>query len=232
MLKTVELLGVRMNDNYVREIMGQVIQLEDRPGMSTLEIMTADLLLACQEHASWMEWYHQRDLVLPGDIALLEAEGRNVPGPEKGTPGESVSAGVHGLRAAAGKTGLSSGGQRREANRAAAFLKARFPKLKLVGVSALGEDGKDADGVVNEINGEEPDFVLSLLGMPLAMDFLEKEQERINAGFWCGLGREYLSERRWGLRARLKGHLDKNKLARSISRYDEGEHAYRAKERD
>ena len=106
------------------------------------------------------------------------------------------------------------------------------PRLKLVGVSALGEDGKDADGVVNEINGEEPDFVLSLLGMPLAMDFLEKEQERINAGFWCGLGREYLSERRWGLRARLKGHLDKNKLARSRSRYDEGEHAYRAKERD
>ena len=83
MLKTVELLGVRMNDNYVREIMGQVIQLEDRPGMSTLEIMTADLLLACQEHASWMEWYHQRDLVLPGDIALLEAEGRNVPGRRK-----------------------------------------------------------------------------------------------------------------------------------------------------
>ena len=101
-----------MNDNYVREIMGQVIQLEDRPGMSTLEIMTADLLLACQEHASWMEWYHQRDLVLPGDIALLEAEGRNVPGRRKELQERAFLRGVHGLRAAAGKTGLSSGGQR------------------------------------------------------------------------------------------------------------------------
>ena len=232
MLKTVELLGVRMNDNYVREIMGQVIQLEDRPGMSTLEIMTADLLLACQEHASWMEWYHQRDLVLPGDIALLEAEGRNVPGRRKELQERAFLRECMGYAQQRGKRVYLLAASAREANRAAAFLKVRFPKLKLVGVSALGEDGKDADGVVNEINWEEPDFVLSLLGMPLAMDFLEKEQERINAGFWCGLGREYLSERRLGLRARLKGHLDKNKLARSISRYDEGEHAYRAKERD
>ena len=218
MLKTVELLGVRMNDNYVREIMGQVIQLEDRPGMSTLEIMTADLLLACQEHASWMEWYHQRDLVLPGDIALLEAEGRNVPGRRKELQERAFLRECMGYAQQRGKRVYLLAASAREANRAAAFLKARFPKLKLVGVSALGEDGKDADGVVNEINGEEPDFVLSLLGMPLAMGVLEKEHERINAGFWCGFGREYLSERRWVLRARLKGHLDKNKLARRISR--------------
>ena len=77
-----------------------------------------------------------------------------------------------------------------------------------------------------------PDRAGPMAKVNSVMKTLEKEQERINAGFWCGLGREYLSERRWGLRARLKGHLDKNKLARSISRYDEGEHAYRAKERD
>ena len=117
-----------------------------------------------------------------------------------------------------------------DVNRARTFLKARFPKLRLAGAAVLGEGGKDADGVVNEINGEEPDFVLSLLGMPLAMDFLGKEQERINAGFWCGLGREYLWERHRGLRALLKGRLDKNRLARSISRYDEGEHVYHSKE--
>ena len=148
MLKTVELLGVRMNDNYVREIMGQVIQLEDRPGMSTLEIMTADLLLACQEHASWMEWYHQRDLVLPGDIALLEAEGRNVPGRRKELQERAFLRECMGYAQQRGKRVYLLAASAREANRAAAFLKARFPKLKLVGVSALGEDGKDADGVV------------------------------------------------------------------------------------
>lgn len=232
MLKTVELLGVRMSDNYVREIMGQVIQLERKPGMGTLEVMTAELLLACQEHASWMEWYHRRDLLLPGDIALLEAAGRNVPGRRKELQERAFLRECMGYAQQQGKRVYLLAENAREASLAAAFLKARFPRLKLAGSSVLGEDGKDADGVVNAINGEEPEFVLSLLSMPRAMDFLRKEQERINAGFWCGLGRGYLSERRRGLRAMLKGHLDKNKLARSISRQDEGERAYRAKERN
>ena len=219
-----------MNDNYVREIMGQVIQLEGKPGMSTLEIMTADLLLACQENTVWMDWYHRRDLILPGDIALLEAEGRNVPGRRKELQEKLFLRECMGYAQRQDKRVFLLAENARDANRARTFLKARFPKLRLAGAASLGEDGKDADGVVNEINGEEPDFVLSLLGMPLAMDFLGKEQERINAGFWCGLGREYLWERHRGLRALLKGRLDKNRLARSISRYDEGEHVYHSKE--
>ena len=105
MLKTVELLGVRMNDNYVREIMGQVIQLEDRPGMSTLEIMTADLLLACQEHASWMGMVSSERSGSSGGYRPAGGRGAECARPEKGTPGESGFCGSAWVTRSSGENG-------------------------------------------------------------------------------------------------------------------------------
>lgn len=109
------------------------------------------------------------------------------------------------------------------------FLGKNFPKIRLAGVAALREEALDADGVANEINGVHPDVILSFLPMPLSMDFLKKEDGQLNAGMWLGM---HKNRQRRLLSGSLKKRMDKNKLARSISRYREVEYAYSRKKKN
>ena len=224
MIKTVELLGIRISDNYVREVMGQVMQMEQHPGLHILEEISAEDLLRSEEQPEWKDWYNKIDLVLMGDTVLLDVIGRISPGRRKEIQDHIFLMEYMKYAQRTGKRVYLLAESYDEAARAEGWLKRRFARLKLAGISVLEEGTADQDGVVNEINGELPDTILSMVGMPRAMEFLQKEWERIDAGLWCGLGKDYLRERKNLLRAALKKHLDKNKLARSIGHDQEAEH--------
>ena len=65
------------------------------------------------------------------------------------------------------------------------------PKFSVTDSYALEECAGDADDIVNEINSEMPDIVISALPSPVEEGFVLAHKDKIGAHIWYGLGTDY-----------------------------------------
>lgn len=71
------------------------------------------------------------------------------------------------------------------------FLKKYYEELNIVGVIALEQNNGDTANVINAINAEAPDVILSVLPSPLQENFLEEQNDKLCAKVWFGFGTSY-----------------------------------------
>jgi len=91
-------------------------------------------------------------------------------------------------------------------------LDEQYGRISILGSAALMEMSGDWDAVVNELNAQAPDVILSLIGSPVQEEFLTKNRKRIEARVWYGIGGlPFLTERKKRLgdriRRRIRGAL-------------------------
>ena len=65
------------------------------------------------------------------------------------------------------------------------------PKFSEIESYALDECAGDADDIINEINSETPDIIISALPSPYEEEFIMEHKDKIGANIWYGLGADY-----------------------------------------
>lgn len=68
------------------------------------------------------------------------------------------------------------------------FIKTEFPRIEFAGLSALENCLGASDSIINEINVEAPDAVISMLPDPEEEYFLLENKEKLSTTLWYGIG--------------------------------------------
>lgn len=186
MEKKITIFDIELDELGAKDAMKQVMQYMEGETISTVEVITMEMLIQGQDHPEWKEQIRTIDLLLPGNTEILEAAG--------------ITDRRH-IKDLENKVFIRMFLKYLQRNRKRVFLLTAQesdlavlkemlvpyePGIVLAGEAVLPEDGGREENVINEINGVEPDCVLSVLPCPWQEAFISKNRALFNARLWLG----------------------------------------------
>lgn len=200
----IDIFGIDIDALTAKDTLKRIVQFMESETVSTVEIVTLELLVQGQDAAQWQEMMRQMDLVLPGEKEILEAS-EKAAGLSHGTS----EANSHLIKELEKQVFLKMFFKYLQRTRKKVFLLAGreeellFLQEKLrpyargflpAGHAVLPRDGGRKDSVINEINGVEPDCILSVLPYPEQERFITEAKALLNARLWVGCSLSLLQE--------------------------------------
>lgn len=186
MEKKIKIFDIELARISSKEAMKRAMTYMEGDSVSTLEIVTMEMLMNGQENAEWKEQLLSMDLLLPGDREILES---------------TETADWRSIRDVEDKVFARLFFRYLERNKKRIFLlaeneedlehlkellaKSRLQQL-IAGEAVLSRESGGEENVINEINGEEPDCILSILPSPWQEEFIVKQKALLNARLWFG----------------------------------------------
>lgn len=219
MMKTIEVLGIKMNINYTREQLQQVEKFFHHPNLQTVELVTAEMLLQTIENPFMGDVLGRANLVVMGDTVVLDTSGLESVGRRREIQeGRFIQCLMKQMEQSR-RTVFVLGNRAEEIRFNVEYLKKNYPRLQILDVLSLENDVVEAEDVVNAINSVIPDLVLSLLPSPLQEEFLEEHYKKINARVWLGAGQSLALLQQKGFGVWLRQKLCKNRLKKLMDQY-------------
>ncbi len=106
---------------------------------------------------------------------------------------------------------------------AKAFITEEFSKVHIAGGLALEACAGGVEAVINEINTEAPDVIISVLPSPMQEHFLASHRDKLSANIWYGVGDGKFARRRHRFTTALIKLFRVKKLMKYIKRYEKQE---------
>ncbi len=222
MVKTVDILGIEINNSSARDLIEIAKEYFNNPSMNMIVSISASMLLQCQSNPMMQEALNMLDLPIIGDVEILAAAGL-----DSATKRQEIKNNefFHEFMKHIGKDGRTVyllGDTTPEIHKLSRYLKDTYDKVKVAGAFAMEQCTGDMDHVINEVNGAAPDVIISILSSPMQEEFLMKEHQKLNASIWYGAGKNYIRTSRLDELKKYANHLiHRGRLIKSISEYDE-----------
>lgn len=194
MEKKLNILEVEIDGITAKAAMKAAVGYMQSETLSTIEIVTMDMLIQGQENPEWRALTKEVDLLLPGDWEIFE-----VASIDDKTLLKDVTNHVF----------LSMFLRYLQRNKKQIFLLAdtaeKMEELKQVlvdavrgnlligGAGVLEPDGR-VEELINEINGAEIDCIISVLPSPFQEEFIGKNSALLSARLWFGGGNAILQQ--------------------------------------
>ena len=225
MIKKIEILGISIDNYTVREAMLCIENFFNSTSMNTVESISMEMLVCAENDETLRECIEELDLAIINEKEILQAAKvtsaqRIRETTEKKFFKEFIKRVIRN-----NQTVYLFANSRQDIERLEKFLEENdCGKMKITGNSVVEECKGDYDNLVNDINIESPDIILSVLPSPQQEYFLMENKAKINAQIWYGLGTDYdkmsgiSSIRRW-----IRKIKHKTMLHRMLSKYHQGE---------
>ena len=184
--RKINVFGIDITILTAKETMKLIMQYLEKETVNTIEIVTLAMLMKEKDDEIWREQVEKFDLVLPGEKTLFEASeecDRNL------------------VKELENRTFLRMFLRYLCKNKKRLFLLAdsteRLALMReqlrsyahgavVAGHAILPADGGLEENVINEINGVEPDCILSALPSPRGEQFVVESGALLNARLWVG----------------------------------------------
>ena len=222
MIKKIEILGIQLDNYTVQEAMGKVEMFLNSTAMHTIEDISMEMLVKAQEDEALRDSIESLDLAVISEQEILKAAGvhsiqRLRETEEQQFFTEFMKRIIRENRAVCL---VADTGQRLE--KLQSFFRENYGKLRILKSFALEDCVGDVEGVVNDINGESPDIIFSVLPVPEQEYFLMEQRSKLNAGIWYGMGSNYASVHGVSkIRRMAKRLLHRGMMKRMVSKYDQ-----------
>lgn len=180
------IFGIDITVMSAKEVMKKVIDYLNIETISTMEIVTLEMLMREKEDEEWKRQVKKLDMLLPAEKELFEAA-------------KEVDRNV--LRELENQTFLKMffrylqknkkrlfllAETKEELHKAEELLKGYARGLSIVGRAVLPKNSGLEHNVINEINGVEPDCIFSVLPSPDGERFIVESRALLNARLWAG----------------------------------------------
>ena len=214
----ISVFGIGIDSRPAKESLKAAIELMDGEGLSTIEILTMDMLLKERDNAEIKEILAKMDLVLPESEAMLKM----AENPEVKHAAETVEKRgflqmyLKYLQKYKKRVFLLAEDDR-QCEQVSELLKKEYRGILLTGSGVLPEGGEE-ESVINEINGLEIDCILSVLSSPHQELFAENARNMLSAKMWLGLSRMLRKKQEEG----KKTYKAKNFFIRNLFRHSVG----------
>ena len=190
----IEIFDIAIDALTAKDTLKKIVQYMRSETLSTVEVVTLELLVQGQDNLEWKGQMNQMDLVLPGERDILDA---------------SESLDSHLLKELEKKVFLKMLLKYLQRSQKKVFLLAgREEELLLLkekvrpllrgmpeaGWALLPKDSGLEESIINEINSVEPDCILSVLPYPVQERFISGAKALLNARVWMGFGLSLIQE--------------------------------------
>ena len=214
----ISVFGIGIDSRPAKESLKAAIELMDGEGLSTIEILTMDMLLKERDNEEIKEILAKMDLVLPESEAMLKM----AENPEAKHAAETAEKRgflqmyLKYLQKYKKRVFLLAEDDR-QCEQVSELLKKEYRGILLTGSGVLPEGGEE-ESVINEINGLEIDCILSVLSSPHQELFAENARNMLSAKMWLGLSRMLRKKQEEG----KKTYKAKNFFIRNLFRHSVG----------
>lgn len=190
-MKKIEIMGVEIDNYSVRESLLLADAYLNNNVMNTIEYVTMEAINKASKDSHYKEQLEKIDLLLPGEKEMLDVYGMK-DSQRKKEIGDNLFF-VEFLRKVArlGKRVYIIGDKENSVSMLRDFLRTYYEDLLVVGSIALEQNNGEIANVINGINAEASDVILSVLPSPLQENFLEEQNDKLCAKVWFGFGTSY-----------------------------------------
>lgn len=186
MNRKIDIFGIGITVLTAKDTMKTAMQYLESETVHAVEIMTLELLMQEKEDEIWREQIQQMDLVLPGEKALFattELSDRMI---LKDLENRTFLRMFFRYLKKNKKTIYLLAEGEEELEKMKNFLKGYSHSLVIAGQAVLSPENGSEETVINEINGVEPDCILSGLSSPYGEQFIVRSKALLNARLWIG----------------------------------------------
>lgn len=176
-------------DNYsVREALLLVDGYLSGVSLKVIETVTMQMLTDAGSNEVVKRELNEADLTIVGEQEILQAAEMGTPQRMKETERHEFFYEFLKRVARSHKVLYLIGEKAEQVQLLKTFLEEEYPKVLVAGSASLEECQGDFENIINEMNGETVDVVLSTLPTPLQEEFLEEHKSQMGVKVWYGLG--------------------------------------------
>lgn len=221
MIKKIDICGMHVDNYTVRESMLRLEAYMNSTVLNIIETITMKQLMLATENSVVRECVENCDLSIIGEKEILAEVGnisvqriREIQ--EKDFMFELIKRIVRNQRRV-----YLIGMTRADIEEVQKFFIEINSKFEAVDSYALEECEGDADDIINEINSETPDIIISVLPSPYEEEFLMEHKDKIGANIWYGLGTEYNKKTGiWNVSKMVRNLTLRGQLRRTMQMYE------------
>lgn len=194
-MKELQLLGVSLKDYSLREVMRQVDDYLAKGKCNTIVLVTMRGLIAAKDSEQVRSFLESVDITVPAESDILRAA--NVVSRNRNWEidnDEFTKSFLHKL-VKQRKTVYYLTSTREQLQSLKQAVSSYEPNLRVVGEYSLDQLEKDEDFLINEINVETPNILISNLSSPQREEFFETNHMKLNVQIWLMLKDEVVHKK-------------------------------------
>lgn len=219
MMKKIQILGLEVDNYSVRESILRAEGYLIGSSIKTIETVTMKMLTDAESHEVVGQALKEMDLTIIGEKEILDAANIATPQRMKETREHEF---FHEFlkRIVRNRKRVYLLGEKADAIAVLEeYLLERYSKIEIVGSAALEECQGDFENIINEVNGETADVVISIIPTPRQEEFLMEYKNKMGAKVWYGMENHTELYQKTFVKKFLKKFFHKHTLMRRMEEY-------------
>lgn len=188
MKKKIQILGMKIDNYSVRESILLAESYLNGTSLNTIEDISMKMLMESETHEVLGQALQELDLAIIGEKEILAAAEVETPQRLKETVEHEFFHEFMKRISRNHKIVYILGEKSEKIQSLVNFLKEHYPRIAVAGVFALEDCQGDYENIINEVNGEAADVVISVIPSPLQEEFLMEYKSKMCAKVWYGIG--------------------------------------------
>ena len=223
MVKKIEVAGIQLDNYTVRESMMQVDKNISAAGLYTIEEVNMDMILHAGTDESLKKVLSFLNETIISENAILKAVNQLTMQRQHEIQDHTFFFELMKYLERNQKAVFLLGETDEETRRMQNFMLQSFPRMNICKMEILEQYTGEFDSVINDLNAEAPDAVVSILSHPRQENFLETYRDKISAGLWYGMGTLKPVSRQFRIKSFLQERVKIRALVKHILKYQEQE---------
>ena len=213
MIKTIDVAGIELDNYSVRETIMNVEKNMSDNGFHTIEEVNMEMLLQAESDEVIREALASVEHTVIAERGILEAVGEI----DHHDFFYKMMKRIERNR----KTIFVVGEKMEQTEQMCERIMELYPKCEVIGAEAIEECSGNLDALINEINSQTPDVIISVIPSPLQEHFLVENREKLSAGLWYGMGTMELEAPKGGVANGIRKMFRAHKLEKHLNHYSE-----------
>lgn len=221
--RKIEVLGIALENYSTDQAMEQIESYLDNERMNTIGIVTMQMLILAGKDPKWKAYLEDLDLRLIGETEILDAAGVEPETPAyEEIDNNELLARMFWYFIQKNCSVFVLGDTDEEAELLAGYLADTYPGSIICGSGAAGSlDEAGADNLINEINSQAADVIVSGLAGTVQNRFVMENRSKMTAKIWLSLGEHPSLQSEAGIKTSWWGTLlKKNVFRRMVAKYN------------
>lgn len=221
MIKTIDVAGIELDNYTVRETIMNVEKDMSDNGFHTIEEVNMDMLIQAESDEVIREALALTEHTVIAERGILEAVGADSYQRRHEIEHHDF---FYEMMKRIERNRLSVfivGEVMEQSQRMCTRILENYPRCEIVGVEAIEDCSGNLDALINEINSQTPNVIISVIPSPAQEHFLVDNREKLSADLWYGIGTMELEEPKRGLKNGIRKLIRTHKLEKQLDHYSE-----------
>lgn len=219
-MKVINVLGVKIKDFPLKELLMKCTDYMSVPGVHTLSWLSANTLLSVSENAEQTDWINNLDLMICDQAGILKSGRAASQLHIDGKSQDFMNNYLNYLTHAKTPIALISDDENRM-RQFKKMLRLRNNKLHIIDDFILN-DTENMDDLFNGLNEDFPRIVFTCLSWTMQGPLFEEARRMSSASMWVGFLPEMVAEMQGDRNAKNEGFFERFLFGRRVANYEKG----------